>query len=178
MIKEIFILIFLYQHSNAGIRDGVSDTLKKQDEDTDEFSNSTEKAQDVVSSSGIVKGVLVDEFTAACQQILKGDLIADGNICIPGVFKDLMQWWPSNRTDKRPEIWISISNFQVIEIGSQTLTLSMYMQISWFDNRPILKSTLEGGKIIFISILNVFTMALNFLMHKTFKSKGVELWSI
>ena len=137
MIKEIFILIFLYQHSNAGIGVVASGTLKTQDEDTDEFSNSTEKAQDVVSSSGIIKGVLVDEFTAACQQILKGDLIADGNICIPGVSKDLMQWWPSNRTDKRPEIWISISNFQVIEIGTQTLTLSMYMDISWFDNRPI-----------------------------------------
>ena len=33
MIKEIFILIFLYQHSNAGIGDGVSGTLKAQDED-------------------------------------------------------------------------------------------------------------------------------------------------
>ena len=80
------------------------------------------------------------------------NFIADGNICIPGVFKDLMQWWPSNRTDKRPELWISISNFQVIEIGSQKLTLSMYMDISWFDNRPILKSTLEGAKKIFLSM--------------------------
>ena len=72
MIKEIFILIFLYQHSNAGIGDGVSGTLKAQDEDTDEFSNSTGKTQDVVSSGGILKKVLVDEFSLACQQILKG----------------------------------------------------------------------------------------------------------
>ena len=58
MIKEIFILIFLYQHSNAGIVDGVSSTLNTQDEDTDEFSNSTEKDQDDVSSGGIILSIL------------------------------------------------------------------------------------------------------------------------
>ena len=136
MIKEILILMLFYQHSYGT-------TFQS-------FSNKTGKGQDEVSSGGILKKV--DEFSLACQQILEGDFIADGNICIPGVFKDLMQWWPSNRTDKRPEIWISISNFQVIEIGSQKLTLSMYMDISWFDNRPILKSTLEGAKKIFLSM--------------------------
>ena len=115
MIKEILVLILLYQHSNAA-----------------------------VSSE--------DEFTLACQQIFKGDFIADGKICIPSVSKDMMQWWPSNRPDKRPEIWISISNFQVIGIGTQTLTLSMYMDITWFDNRPILESSIIGSKMIFLSM--------------------------
>ena len=138
MIKEILVLILLYQHSNAA-----------------------------VSSE--------DEFTLACQQILKGDLIADGNICIPGVSKDLMQWWPSNRTDKRPELWISISNFQVIEIGTQTLTLSMYMDISWFDNRPILKSTLEGAKKIFLSMEDKKKIwSPNIIIPSNMISKNVE----
>ena len=55
MIKEIFILIFLYQHSNAGIGVVASGTLKTQDEVTDEFSNSTGKTQDQVSSGGFFR---------------------------------------------------------------------------------------------------------------------------
>ena len=71
----------------------------------------------------------VDEFEAACL-FTKGYLVADENICIPGIFKDRMQWQPSNRIDKRPEIvLIRISDFKVIEIGTSELTLSMSIAI-------------------------------------------------
>ena len=92
----------------------------------------------------------VDEFEAACL-FTKGYLVADENICIPGIFKDRMQWQPSDRIDKRPEIvLIRISDFKVIEIGTSTLTLSMNIAIYWMDNRPILESNIPGSEMIYL----------------------------
>ena len=94
MIKEIIILMLLYQYSTQ-IEESGKEMLTPQE---------------------------------ACSTIGGEFLGADESICIPGKHKDEMQLNPPNRPDLKPEIdQISISNFQVIEISTHALTLSMNM---------------------------------------------------
>ena len=156
MIKEILILILLYQHSNtAQIEESgeVSSTRKVPDEDS---SGTIEILE--ASSSTSKSGIEVDLKTLCTErtevvQILVND---GGDICIPNKYFDKLQFIPSEVImDERLDIEIiNIVDFQIIEIGTNELTLSMNIFIHWHDNRLFLTSPGQNSDWIYLSTDN------------------------
>ena len=62
-----------------------------------------------------------------------GEVLSHGKVCIPRKHLEHMQWKPDYGSKTR--IRITLSNVQVIEIGSNVITVSMNTKISWMEHR-------------------------------------------
>ena len=64
--------------------------------------------------------------------IEKGDVLSHGLVCIPKKHMEIIHWDPSA---EKTELLITLSNIQVIEIGTDEITISMNTRIEWRDYR-------------------------------------------
>ena len=62
-----------------------------------------------------------------------GEKLSNGKACIPRKHLTYIQWDPVN--PGKTEIQIRLSNVQVIDIGSNVITVSMNTRIKWKDHR-------------------------------------------
>ena len=64
----------------------------------------------------------------------KGEVLSNGKVCIPKEYKEWMQYRPIARNMKT-KLSITLSNIQIIEIGTNEITISMNKRIKWADYR-------------------------------------------
>ena len=62
----------------------------------------------------------------------KGEVLSRGKVCIPKKHMEFIQWNPS---PEKTELLITLSNIQIIEIGTDEITISMNTRIKWRDYR-------------------------------------------
>ena len=66
----------------------------------------------------------------------KGEVLSRGKVCIPKKHKQWMQWRPNEYgKNGKNELSITLSNIQIIEIGTNEITISMNKRIKWADYR-------------------------------------------
>ena len=112
MTNKSLIFLLLFQFSNAGLL----------------FKKCLDQKQDINTTS-------LNDFEKSCEESGKskdGLLLSNSMICIPSFCKRIMH----RKFNKYIEI--EMSNVEVIEIGLNTLTISMHLSITWKDNRFLL----------------------------------------
>ena len=65
----------------------------------------------------------------------KGEVLSRGKVCIPKKFIQWIQWNPGAGKGRKTKLSITLSNVQIIEIGSNEITISMNTRIAWSDYR-------------------------------------------
>ena len=61
----------------------------------------------------------------------KGEVLSRGKVCIPKKYTQWIQWNPGVGKGRKTKLSITLSNVQIIEIGSNEITISMYTRIKW-----------------------------------------------
>ena len=64
----------------------------------------------------------------------KGEVLSRGKVCIPKKHKEWTQYRPK-AYNRKTELSITLSNIQIIEIGTNEITISMNTRIKWRDYR-------------------------------------------
>ena len=67
-----------------------------------------------------------------CLKEEGAEVLSRGKVCIPKKHMEFIQWNPSN---EKTELLITLSNIQIIEIGTDEITISMNTRINWRDYR-------------------------------------------
>ena len=78
------------------------------------------------------------ENTTAFDECVKenGEVLSRGKVCIPKKHKQWMQWRPNEYgKNGKNELSITLSNIQIIEIGTNHITISMNTRIKWREYR-------------------------------------------
>ena len=65
----------------------------------------------------------------------KGEVLSRGKVCIPKKYTQWIQWNPGVGKGRKTKLSITLSNVQIIEIGSNEITISMNTRIEWSDYR-------------------------------------------
>ena len=146
MTTNIFIFVLLLHISNAS-------KASKAGETHNNLTNFFELAKTFASNyeaekpNNITFVQLARIFEDSCKEP-GGLLLSKLRICIPVEHKWLIQYPPTMKlSDIFRECWscntptnmtVKISNVQVIEIDVHTLTISMYLLMTWEDQRPVL----------------------------------------
>ena len=85
-------------------------------------------------------------FKSSCKG---GDLMAHDKVCIPKTSKGVIQDPPAALSKHRVcLIKIEISNVQIIRIDLHAITISMYLDVDWNDDRL---SIINGSQSIYLS---------------------------
>ena len=82
-----------------------------------------------------------DSFPRVCfDECLKakGQPLSHGKVCIPRKHMDWIQSPPYSKIFGKTKLLITLSNVQIIEIGSNEITVSMNTMIEWCDKRLII----------------------------------------
>ena len=80
-----------------------------------------------------ISKVCIDECLKA-----KGQPLSHGKVCIPRKYMDWIQSPPYSKIFGKTKLLITLSNVQIIEIGSNEITVSMNTMIEWCDKRLII----------------------------------------
>ena len=141
MIKEVLMAMLLSQFSNGenvwvlkNVTDGNTESEgKSRTEDYFEYGSGTETT--TTTDYTYFKNCIDDggEFLGRLKKI-----------CIQKQYKYQMQYYDNSEIrplDFKTELLIEISNFQVIQIDTHTITLSMNMKTVWWEYRLELDST-------------------------------------
>ena len=77
-----------------------------------------------------ISKVCIDECLKA-----KGQPLSNGKVCIPRKYMDWIQFPLNYKEFGKTKFSITLSNVQIIEIGSNEITISMNTRIAWSDYR-------------------------------------------
>ena len=70
-----------------------------------------------------------------CLKEEGAEVLSRGKVCIPKKFIQWIQWNPGAGKGRKTKLSITLSNVQIIEIGSNEITVSMNTMIKWGDKR-------------------------------------------